>query len=53
MWIPAVFSVVAVAVIVERFVSLRKAKINVNEFLAKVRKALMVNRSIREAIKVA
>ncbi len=52
MWILAVFSVVAVAVIVERFISLRKAKININEFLAKVRKALMVNRSIREAIKV-
>lgn len=52
MWILAVFSVVALAVIVERLISLRKAKININEFLAKVRKALMVNRSIREAIKV-
>ena len=52
MWILAVFSVVALAVIVERFISLNRAKIDVNEFLAKVRKALMVNRSIREAIRV-
>ena len=52
MWALLGFSIVAVAVIVERFISLRRARINVNEFLAKVRKALMVNRSIREAIKV-
>jgi len=52
MWFLLAFSIVAVAVIIERFISLRKARINVNEFLAKVRKALMVNRSIREAIKV-
>ena len=52
MWVLLVFSIVAVAVTIERFISLRRAKINVNEFLAKVRKALVVNRSIREAIKV-
>jgi len=52
MWPLLGFSIVAVAVFVERFISLRRARINVNEFLAKVRKALMVNRSIREAIKV-
>ncbi len=52
MYILAGFSIVAAAVIVERLIALRRAGINVNEFLAKVRKALMVNRSIREAIKV-
>jgi biopolymer transport protein ExbB len=52
MWPLLAFSVAAVAVSIERFIALRRAKINVNEFLAKVRKALVVNRSIREAIKV-
>ncbi|MEE2778305.1 MAG: MotA/TolQ/ExbB proton channel family protein [Acidobacteriota bacterium] len=52
MWPLLAFSIVAVAVSIERFISLRRAKINVNEFLAKVRKALVVNRSIRDAIKV-
>jgi biopolymer transport protein ExbB len=46
------FSVVAVAVIIERAFVLQKAKINVNEFLAKIRKALIVNRSIRDAVKI-
>ncbi len=52
MWPILFFSVLALAVIIERGVALRRARINVNEFLAKVRKALIVNRSIREAIKV-
>jgi len=52
MWILLGFSIIALAVVVERFINLRRAGINVNEFLAKVRKALIVNRSIREAIKV-
>jgi biopolymer transport protein ExbB len=46
------FSIIALAFIIERFIALRRAKINVNEFLAKVRKALLVNRSIREAIRI-
>lgn len=46
------FSIVAVAVIIERAFVLQKAKINVNEFLAKIRKALIVNRSIRDAVKI-
>lgn len=46
------FSIVAVAFIIERAIALRRAKINVNEFLAKIRKALLVNRSVRDAIKV-
>jgi biopolymer transport protein ExbB len=52
MWPLLAFSIAALAVTIERFIALRRAKINVNEFLAKVRKALVVNRSIREAIKV-
>jgi len=52
MWFLLGFSIVAVAVIIERWLVLRKAKINVNEFLAKLRKALIVNKSIRDAIKI-
>jgi biopolymer transport protein ExbB len=52
MWPLLILSIIALAVIIERFFALRRAKINVNEFLAKIRKALIVNRSIREAIKV-
>jgi len=46
------FSLIALAVIIERFIVFQKAKINVNEFLTKVRKALLVNRNVKEAIKV-
>jgi biopolymer transport protein ExbB len=52
MWPLLVFSLLGVIFIIERFIALRRAKINVNEFLARIRKALMVNRSIKEAIKV-
>lgn len=52
MWVLLAISIVALAVIIERWWALRKAKINVNEFLAKIRKALIVNKSIRDAIKV-
>ncbi len=52
MWILLIFSVAALAVIVERWLVLRSAKINVNEFLAKLRKALIVNKSLRDAIKI-
>lgn len=52
MWVLLGFSVVALAFMIERFIALRRAKINVNEFLAKIRKALIVNHSVREAIKI-
>ncbi|NJL26677.1 MAG: MotA/TolQ/ExbB proton channel family protein [Thermoanaerobaculia bacterium] len=52
MWPLLASSVLALAVIIERWFAIRKAKINVNEFLAKVRKALIVGKSIRDAIKV-
>jgi biopolymer transport protein ExbB len=46
------FSILAVVFIIERLLALRQAKINVNEFLAKIRKSLIVNRSVKDAIKV-
>jgi biopolymer transport protein ExbB len=52
MWPLLAFSVLGLAVAIERFFALRKAGVNVNEFLAKVRKALMVNRSLRDAVKL-
>ncbi|MGD2113474.1 MAG: MotA/TolQ/ExbB proton channel family protein [Acidobacteriota bacterium] len=52
MWALLVFSIVALAFAIERAIALRRAKINVNEFLAKIRKALIVNRSVRDAIKI-
>jgi len=52
MWPLLVFSLLTVTFIVERWLALRKAKINVNDFLSKVRKALLVNRDVRAAIKV-
>jgi len=52
MWPLLIFSILALAVAIERFFALRKARVNVNEFLARVRKALMVNRSLRDAVKI-
>ncbi len=52
MWLLLIGSVIALAFIIERFFALWRAKINVNEFLQKIRKALIVNRSAREAVKV-
>jgi biopolymer transport protein ExbB len=52
MWPLLAFSILGVVFIIERLLALRQAKINVNEFLAKIRKALIVNRSVTDAIKV-
>jgi len=52
MWFLVACSFIALVVILERAWALFRARINVNEFLAKIRKALMVNRSTRDAIKV-
>jgi biopolymer transport protein ExbB len=52
MWPLLIFSILGLVFIIERFIALRRAKINVNEFLAKIRKALIVNRSLKDAIKV-
>jgi biopolymer transport protein ExbB len=52
MWPILILSIIGFAFIIERFFALRKARINVNEFLAKIRRALMVNRSLRDAVKI-
>ncbi len=52
MWPLLIFSILTVTFIVERWLALRRAQINVNEFLSKVRKSLLVNRDVRAAIKV-
>lgn len=52
MWFLLASSIIGLAVIIERAIALRRAKINVSEFLAKIRKALLVNRSVREAVKI-
>ncbi len=46
------FSIIALACIIERMIVFAKAKVNVNEFLTKIRKSLLVNRDVKEAIKV-
>jgi biopolymer transport protein ExbB/TolQ len=46
MWPILLFSLLALAVIIERFIVFNRAKVNVNEFLTKVRKALLVNRNV-------
>ena len=46
------FSVLAATVAIERFIVFSKAKINVSDFLSKIRKALLVNRNVKEAIKI-
>lgn len=52
MWPLLFFSLLGLTFIIERFIALTKAKVNVNEFLSKIRKALLVNRNVKEAIKV-
>jgi len=52
MYIILLLSIVAVAVAIERFIALQRARINVSDFLAKVRKALLVNRSVGDGIKI-
>ena len=51
MWLLAIFFLIALVFIVERLIALSRAKINVNEFLGKIRKSLIVNRSVKQAIK--
>lgn len=52
MWPILLCSILGVAVAIERWLVLRGAHINVNEFLAKLRKSLLVNKSVRDGIKV-
>lgn len=52
MYLLLTLSVIATVVSVERFLVLRKAKVDVNQFLAKLRKALLVNNSVQDGVKV-
>ena len=52
MYVLLFFSVLALTVIIERLIVFAKAKVNVNELLTKIRKSLLVNRNVKEAIKV-
>jgi biopolymer transport protein ExbB len=52
MWPLLAFSLATATFIVERWIALRRAKVNVNDFLSRVRKALLVNRDVRAAVKV-
>lgn len=52
MWALLVLSIIATVVSVERWLVLRKAKVDVNQFLAKLRKALLVNNSVQDGVKV-
>ena len=45
-------SLVGLIFIIERWFALRTAKTNVNEFLAKIRKALIQQRSVKQATKI-
>ena len=53
MWMyPLLFlSLLALTVIIERFIVFAKAKVNVNEFLTKIRKSLLVNRNGKEPVR--
>jgi len=46
------FSVLAATVAIERFIVFSRAKLNVSELLTKIRKALLFNRNVKEAIKI-
>ena len=52
MWGLLALALVGAALVIERAVAFSRASIDTNEFLGQVRRALMVNRSIREAIKI-
>ncbi len=50
MWPLLVLGLAAAALFVARTLALRRARINIGDFLAKIRSALLVNRDVREAI---
>jgi biopolymer transport protein ExbB len=51
-WLLLVVAVLGLVVAIERAVALARAAIDINAFLGQVRKALVTNRSPREAIKI-
>lgn len=52
MWPILLLSIVALVVIFERMLTFIKARVNVTDFLSRIRKALLVNRNVKEAVKV-
>jgi biopolymer transport protein ExbB len=52
LWLLLVSTVVGLAVAIERVVAVSRARIDINDFLGQVRKALVTNRSPREAIRI-
>lgn len=52
MWGLLALALAGLAVVIERLVALSRASIDINDFLGRTRKALVVNRSPREAIKI-
>src|SRR5262245_15080581 len=52
MWGLLALALVAAVLVIERAIAFARASIDTNDFLGQVRRALMVNRSIREAIKI-
>jgi hypothetical protein len=52
MWALLAIAVAGLAVAIERTLVLSRAGIEINDFLGQVRKALITNRSPREAIKI-
>ena len=52
LWGLLALAAVAVVLVIERAIAFSRASIDTNEFLGQVRRALVANRSIREAIKI-
>jgi biopolymer transport protein ExbB len=51
-WALLALATIGVAVTIERVIALSRARIDINDFLGQVRKALVANRSPREAIRI-
>ena len=52
MWVLLALAVAGLVLVVERLVAISRAAIDINDFLGRTRKALVTNRSPREAIKI-
>jgi biopolymer transport protein ExbB len=52
MWPLLVFAIVTVALIIERFIALKKARIDAGEFTSQVRTVLLKNEDIKQAVKI-
>jgi biopolymer transport protein ExbB len=52
LWALLVLAVAGLVVVIERLIAISRAAIDINDFLGRTRKALVTNRSPREAIKI-